>query len=50
MHVSGTTSLDGKGGYIGDNVGTETTAVYQPITEALKVCVGEMAYIDRITA
>lgn len=50
VHVSGTTSLDGKGGYIGDDVGAQTTAVYQKIAAALKACDAEMADIVRITA
>lgn len=50
VHVSGTTSLDGKGGYIGDDVGAQTTAVYQKIEAALKACDAEMADIVRISA
>lgn len=50
VHVSGTTSLDGTGGYTGDDVGAQTTAVYQKIEAALKACDAEMADIVRITA
>jgi enamine deaminase RidA (YjgF/YER057c/UK114 family) len=50
VHVSGTTSLDGKGGYEGDDVGAQTAAVYRKIEAALIGCDATMDDIVRITA
>lgn len=50
VHVSGTTSLDATGGYVGDDVGAQTTAVYEKIEHALQACGAEMGDIVRITA
>lgn len=50
VHVAGTTSLDGQGDYVGEDVGAQTAAVYHKINSALKACGAGMQDIVRITA
>lgn len=50
VHVAGTTSLDGQGGYIGEDVGAQTIAVYEKIKSTLEACGAGIQDIVRITA